>query len=73
MPTTGGNDPVVIPSISTVAPEITRDFPQEIRVMFFADVVGFSKLTEQDVPFFVQEFVGHIANEIKRSPYKPLH
>ena len=73
MPTIAGNDLVVIPSISTVVPEITRDFPQEIRVMFFADVVGFSKLTEQDVPFFVQEFVGHIASEIERSPYKPLH
>lgn len=73
MPTNTGNDPQVQPNISTVAPEIMRAFPQEIRVMFFADVVGFSKLTEQDVPFFVQEFVGHIADEIERSPYKPLH
>ena len=73
MPVIETNNPVVVPNISTVAPEIMLDFPQEIRVMFFADVVGFSKLTERDVPFFVQEFVGHIANEIERSPYKPLH
>jgi len=39
-----------------------------IMSMLFADAVGFSKLTEEEVPRFVQHFLGGIKKLIMRSP-----
>jgi class 3 adenylate cyclase len=36
--------------------------------MLFADAVGFSKLSEQEVPQFVQHFLGAIARKISKRP-----
>ena len=52
--------------------ENTSHFPHEIRVMFFADVVGYSKLSEVEVAQFIQQFVGYLAQEMEKYPYKPL-
>ena len=40
--------------------------------MFFADVVGYSKLSEVEVVQFIQQFVGYLAQEMDDYPYKPL-
>ena len=40
--------------------------------MFFADVVGYSKLSEVEVVQFIQQFVGYLAQEMDNYPYKPL-
>ena len=40
--------------------------------MFFADVVGYSKLSEVEVAQFIQQFVGYLAQEMEKYPYKPL-
>ena len=40
--------------------------------MFFADVVGYSKLSEMEVAHFIQEFLGYLAEEMETYPYKPL-
>jgi class 3 adenylate cyclase len=37
-------------------------FPSRVVAVLFADAVGFSKLTEDEVPRFVQHFLGAIAN-----------
>ena len=50
--------------------ESTSHFPHEIRVMFFADVVGYSKLSEVKVAQFIQQFVGYLAQEMDDYPYK---
>jgi class 3 adenylate cyclase len=39
----------------------TRRFASKIVAILFADAVGFSKLTEREVPRFVQHFLGAIA------------
>jgi class 3 adenylate cyclase len=46
-------------------------FQTNIMAIFFADVVGYSKMHEGYVPAFVKEFMGDIADFIDRSIYKP--
>jgi class 3 adenylate cyclase len=43
-------------------------FGSQIMSMLFADAVGFSKLSEQEVPQFVQHFLGAIARKISKRP-----
>lgn len=47
-------------------------FPQEIRAMLFADVVGYSRLMEEQIPVFIKRFIGTINSLIAEFPYKPL-
>lgn len=44
---------------------------REVRTMLFADVVGFSKLAEEDTPAFVLNFFGAIAEIVRHSERKP--
>jgi class 3 adenylate cyclase len=37
-------------------------FAPEIRALLFADAVGFSKLTEEEIPLFVRHFLGLVGN-----------
>ena len=43
------------------------DFDTRVMAMLFADAVNFSKLTEEQVPRFVQHFLGAIADLVDRS------
>ena len=49
-----------------------RGFTEEIRAMLFADVVGSSKIMEEQVPNFVEHFMGAINQLVAESPAKPL-
>jgi class 3 adenylate cyclase len=42
-------------------PSADGSFPQHIMALLFADVVGYSKMTELEIPCFVQQFLGAIA------------
>lgn len=42
-----------------------------VRTMLFADMVGFSKLGEEDTPSFLLNFLGAIADIVRASPHKP--
>jgi class 3 adenylate cyclase/tetratricopeptide (TPR) repeat protein len=44
--------------------EDIEEFRTEILAIFFADVVGFSKLTEGQIPLFVQHFLGLVAGTL---------
>jgi len=48
-----------------------KSFPTHIMAIFFADVVGYSKMHEGYVPLFVKEFMGAVADCINRSDYRP--
>jgi class 3 adenylate cyclase len=48
------------------------NFPQEIRAMLFADVVGYSRLMEEQIPDFINYFIGAINDLITKSSNKPL-
>ncbi len=54
------------------ATEEEVEFPQKIMAMLFADVSGYSKLTEEQIPYFVRDFMGSIAAFIAESPVKPV-
>ncbi len=51
--------------------EYDREFPTRIMSIFFADVVGYSKMHEGYVPRFVKEFMGAVADSINRSDCRP--
>src|SRR5207302_612035 len=50
----------------------TPVLPTRIMAMLFADAVNFSKLTEQQIPLFLNHFLGAIGNLIDKSPHAPL-
>jgi class 3 adenylate cyclase/tetratricopeptide (TPR) repeat protein len=63
--------PAVVPQPSAAA-LMPRGFTEEIRAMLFADVVGSSKIMEEQVPNFVEHFMGAINNLVDESTAKPL-
>jgi class 3 adenylate cyclase/tetratricopeptide (TPR) repeat protein len=63
--------PPAAPRDTAVAPK-PRGFTEEIRSMLFADVVGSSKIMEEQVPNFVEHFMGAINRLVAESSYRPL-
>jgi len=59
-------------AISVHTPEATPGFTQEIRALLFADVEGFSKLNDEEVPRFVNHVLGLVARLAKNSAHQPL-
>ena len=57
----GLEDSAASPPTSAAAPESEHVFTSRIVAILFADAVGFSKLTEAEVPLFVGQFLGAIA------------
>lgn len=47
-------------------------FVPELRALLFADVEGYSKLSEAEVPRFVEHFLGLVGKLAIESAYKPL-
>ena len=45
---------------------------QHVKSMLFADIVGYSKLTEQAIPAFVREFLGRVSERVASSAYAPM-
>jgi class 3 adenylate cyclase/tetratricopeptide (TPR) repeat protein len=73
--------PPLGPEIAPGPPAVLRDnaptsesrgFTEEIRAMLFADVVGSSKIMEEQVPIFVEQFMGAINRLAADSAYRPL-
>jgi class 3 adenylate cyclase len=49
-----------------------RSMRPEIVALLFADVRGFSRLTEEEMPPFVEHFLGAVAGALSASPHRPL-
>lgn len=45
---------------------------QQVKSMLFADIVGYSKLTERVIPAFVREFLGRVSERVASSAYAPM-
>lgn len=58
---------------SGAAPQGRATFEPEIVGLLFADVAGFSKLSEEEIPLFVEHCLGTVARELDRFPRKPLY
>ncbi|HEV7734884.1 MAG TPA: RyR domain-containing protein [Candidatus Binatia bacterium] len=67
--------PVDHDSVGTHEPWVRRcersSMHQEVKSMLFADIVGYSKLTEKVVPEFVGAFLGRVAQLIATSKHAP--
>jgi class 3 adenylate cyclase len=50
----------------------TAEFVAEIRALLFADAEGFSKLSDEEVPRFVEHFLGLAGTLAEESEHKPL-
>ncbi|UCF98524.1 MAG: DUF4071 domain-containing protein [Spirochaetaceae bacterium] len=46
---------------------------REIVAILFADLVGFSKLKEEQYPSYIEGFLGTLARKLKNSPYEPIY
>lgn len=51
----------------------TWDFEYAIRAMLFADAVGYSKLSEDQVPLFFEHYLGTVASYNERTEHKWVH
>lgn len=69
LPAGGTGAPVPAPAAADVRSTGLR---REVRTMLFADMVGFSRLAEEDTPAFMAHFVGAIAAIVADSPRQPL-
>ena len=45
----------------------------ELKSMLFADTVGYSRLTEDQISIYVEKFLGAIAALIAKTEYPPIH
>jgi hypothetical protein len=48
-------------------------FDYKIKAMLFADAVGYSRLSEDQIPLFFEHFVGAIAEFNERTSHKAVH
>jgi class 3 adenylate cyclase len=48
-------------------------FSHEIKAMMFADAVGYSKMTEDQIPIFIERCLGGVAALNAQSPHRPIH
>ena len=46
---------------------------RETVAMLFSDIVGFSRLTEEQVPAFIEGFLGTVAARLEKQPAIPLY
>lgn len=50
----------------------SADFIPRIMSMLFADALHFSSLNDKELPFFLNQFLGTIAELLRRTAYKPV-
>jgi len=56
-----------------VASEKPHAFEYKIKAMMFADAVGYSKLGEDQIPLFIEHYLGAIAGFTERTSHKSIH
>jgi class 3 adenylate cyclase len=63
---------VSVPAISSTPHAAAPAFASEIRALLFADAHGFSELSDEQVPLFVQHFLGLAGRLASDSAHTPL-
>ncbi len=61
-----------VEQIEAAPVDANRGFAPEIRALLFADAVGFSKLSETEVPLFVHHFLGLVGKLVHEMSPAPL-
>jgi hypothetical protein len=69
----------IVPAAPAAPREVGRPAPPppagletSIMAVLFADVVNFSKLTEAEIPRFVEHFLGSVGKMVRQSPHAPV-
>jgi class 3 adenylate cyclase len=68
--------PVVVapaPATAQNSSTMATSTGQEIKAMIFTDIVGYTKLTEIQIPGFVHHFLGKVAELMQRMEHPPIH
>ncbi len=69
----GGNSKALMQTPKRQKRETTeRDLVPEIRSLLFADALHFSRLSEDQIPPFLNHFLGTIAKLLRRTSYPPV-
>ena len=61
------------PPASQTPPDAGDALSHEIKAMLFADAVGYSKLTENQIPIFIRHFLGAVGALNERTAHRPIH
>lgn len=61
------------PELSSTGGKNIMATGQEIKAMIFTDIVGYTKLTEVQIPGFVHHFLGKVAELMERMERPPIH
>lgn len=65
------------PAVPPVAPESEPKRPQgldyQLKAMLFADAVGYSRLSEDQIPLFVANYIGSIAEFNEKTSHRAVH
>jgi class 3 adenylate cyclase/tetratricopeptide (TPR) repeat protein len=71
-PDLAGQAPTFPATVPNHGSEASSEFAPEIRALLFADVEGFSNLTDEEVPLFAQHFLGLAGRLAAESEHQPL-
>jgi len=52
--------------------DTVKDVNRSVKAMLFADLAGFSALKEEQIPFFIKNYLGAIAQSLKNTKHKPI-
>jgi class 3 adenylate cyclase len=63
---------ISISASPTIEPHAPSDFDARLVGLLFADVAGFSKLTEEQIPPFVREYLGKVGEVLASADEQPL-
>ena len=63
---------VQIAAATPASEHVPHPLEVEIVGLLFADASGFSRLTEPEIPLFIEHFLGTVAAKIAQAPSKPL-
>jgi class 3 adenylate cyclase len=64
--------PATSPPEDLAAPAVKAGLETRIMAVLFADVVNFSRLTESEIPRFVDHFLGAVGGLVRESAHAPI-
>ncbi len=65
--------PAGVPAATPTAAAVVPRHRHELKAMLFADAVGYSKMSENQIPVFVERFLGAVAGLNRSVAAPPIH
>jgi class 3 adenylate cyclase len=51
---------------------VLKDINRSVKTMLFADLAGFSSLREEQIPFFIKNYLGSVAGSLRNTKHRPI-